>query len=277
MLNETCDGRCNSTANYFLLMELGASPHSYSTRANCYTRKWLLVNERVIRSPPSFSPTAASKKKGLETEQEITQDILVRGWGCAKRHKTSNLVLWGKRPFRLQHTGGQWSPAAQGQAFLGCNLNTTSTEKTSVCIVTYLPHREICLKPHISQMTECDCDKEAVERFERTMRRRDCLWEKSTGDSMINTQIFFPQNTFFCVTEHKPEAFSLAIPMPCKKARVFHTLFVYMDNDQFISVVHFPLPPWTDILAEMKSQTLLMSHENVKMMVKDGTLPRAST
>lgn len=109
------------------------------------------------------------------------------------------------------------------------------------------------------------------------MLRRGCLWEKSTADSMINTHIFFPQNTFSVLPEHKPEAFSLAIPMPHKKARMFHIVFVYMENDQLVPVVHFPLPPWTHILAEVKSQTLLMSHENVKMMVKDGTLPRAST
>lgn len=154
MLNETCDRRCNSTANYSLHMELGASTHSHSARANCYTRKWLLVNERVIRSASSFSPTVSSKKKGLESEQKIIEDISVRGWGCAKRHKTSNLVLWGKRPFRLQHTGGQWRPVVQGHAFLGCSLNTTSTERTPVCILTqYLPHREITLKLQISQMT----------------------------------------------------------------------------------------------------------------------------
>lgn len=50
-----------------------------------------------------------------------------------------------------------------------------------------------------------------------------------------------------------------------------------MENDELIPVVHFPPPPWTATLAETKSQTPLMSHENVKIMVKDGTLLRAST
>lgn len=134
MLNEMCDGRCNSTANSFILVELSASTHNYSTRANCYTMKWLLVNEHVIRSASTFSPTVSSKNKGFETEQEIIHDISVRGWGCAKSHKASNLVLFGKTPFRLQHTVGRAvKSSSTGPDFSGLQFRH-DVYKMNICL-----------------------------------------------------------------------------------------------------------------------------------------------
>lgn len=69
----------------------------------------------------------------------------------------------------------------------------------------------------------------------------DCAMDKSTRDSMINTQELLPQNM-----GHKPKFFSFAIS-------VAHLLLVLMENDKLTIAVSFPLAPCTDILTEMKS------------------------
>lgn len=120
MLNETCDGRCNTTANYFLLMELSASTHNYSTRANCYTMKWLLVNEHVIRSYQimlsdqhlAFHLQCPVRKKGLRQNKRLFRifqreagDVLRRTRPGTLRKEDIQVTTHRKRAVKSSSTG----------------------------------------------------------------------------------------------------------------------------------------------------------------------------
>lgn len=121
----------------------------------------------------------SSKKKMAQDGKMIIWDLLVRGWGHAKTHKTWNLGLRGKTLFKYNT---HW---------LG-NLTTTCMKRASIFLPGISP-TEACLWGVKLQITKWE-NVTVMRKLQRNLRgqlRRDYAWEESTADSMINTQDFF--------------------------------------------------------------------------------------